>query len=262
MDSLVEGVKKTKEKAKNLLNETKNDEYININNKNYDNKNYDKNNENNYIIAEIYIKEVDINKDIRILNSYEECLRTGKGWYKDEKFRNEDEIKECEIKINDELIPFNYFYEFKSRGKFIIKYSFKDKLKSTCLMFQGCSSLTNINLSNFDSNNVTIMNGMFYRCSSLKNVDLSNFNTKNVINMALMFYGCSTITNINLSNFITNMVTNINGMFSGCSSLTNINLSNFNATNVTNMSGVFYGCKSLKKYNIITKDSKILNLFK
>ena len=35
-------------------------------------------NENNYIIAEINIKEEDINKDIRILNSYEETLRINK----------------------------------------------------------------------------------------------------------------------------------------------------------------------------------------
>ena len=27
----------------------------------------------------------------------------------------EEEIKKCEIKINDELILFNYFYNFKSK---------------------------------------------------------------------------------------------------------------------------------------------------
>jgi len=33
------------------------------------------NNKNNYIIEEIVIKEEDITKDIRILNSYEESLK-------------------------------------------------------------------------------------------------------------------------------------------------------------------------------------------
>ena len=51
-------------------------------------------------------------------------------------------------------------------------------------------------------------------------------------------------------------------MFYGCKSLTNINLSNFNTQNATNMSGMFDGCNSLKKENIITKDIKILNIFK
>ena len=36
-------------------------------------------------------------------------------------------------------------------------------------MFSGCSSLKELNLSNFNTNNVTKMDGMFYNCSSLKN---------------------------------------------------------------------------------------------
>ena len=35
-------------------------------------------------------------------------------------------------------------------------------------MFAGCSSLTKINLSNFNTNNVTDMECMFYGCSYLK----------------------------------------------------------------------------------------------
>ena len=34
-------------------------------------------------------------------------------------------------------------------------------------MFYGCSSLTNINLSNFITNNVTNINGMLYGCKKL-----------------------------------------------------------------------------------------------
>ena len=152
LNTLNEDIKKIKEKVVGLLDENKIKE----------------NNENNYIIAEINIKENDINKNIRILNSYEECLRTNvPNLIKDEIYKNEEEIKKCEIKINDELIPFNYFYTFKSTGRYEIKYSFKNKLKNTTLMFCECSSLTNINLSNFNTNNVTDMNGMFGECSSL-----------------------------------------------------------------------------------------------
>ena len=42
---------------------------------------------------------------------------------------------------------------------------------------------------------------MFYECNSLTNIDLSNFNTQNVTNMSYMFYECSSLTNIDLSNF-------------------------------------------------------------
>ena len=41
-------------------------------------------------------------------------------------------------------------------------------------MFYGCSSLTNINLSNFNTNNVTHMEGMFSYCSSLNKNNIIN----------------------------------------------------------------------------------------
>ena len=118
-------------------------------------------------------------------------------------------LKKCEIHINDELIPFNYVHKFKTKGKYIIKYIFKNNLTNTAFMLAGCSSLNNINLSNFNTNNVTYMTGMFNGCSSLNNINLSNFNTNNVTNMAFMFCECSSLNNINLSNFNTNNVTNV-----------------------------------------------------
>ena len=54
-----------------------------------------------------------------------------------------------------------------------------------------CSSLKELNLSNFNTNNVTNMIGMFSGCSSLKELNLSNFNTNNVTDMEGMFYECS-----------------------------------------------------------------------
>ena len=44
---------------------------------------------------------------------------------------------------------------------------------------------------------------MFNEWNSLTNIDLSNFNTQNVINMNVMFAGCPLLTRINLSNFKT-----------------------------------------------------------
>ena len=61
------------------------------------------------------------------------------------------------------------------------------------------------------------MGGMFWGCSSLKEINLSNFNTNNVTKMYRMFYGCSSLKEINLSNFNTNNVTDMGGMFCGCS---------------------------------------------
>ena len=61
------------------------------------------------------------------------------------------------------------------------------------------------------------MSCMFYKCSSLKELNLNNFNTNNVTSMNAMFYGCSSLKELNLNNFNTDNVTFNNCMFSGCS---------------------------------------------
>ena len=43
-------------------------------------------------------------------------------------------------------------------------------------MFLWCDSLKELNLSNFNTNNVKDMSPMLYNCSSLKGLNLSNFN--------------------------------------------------------------------------------------
>jgi surface protein len=80
---------------------------------------------------------------------------------------------------------------------------------------------------------------MFESCSGLTNLDVSNFNTSNVTNMSYMFCTCSGLTNLDLSNFITSNVTNMSAMFRYCKSLTNLDIRKFGFTKVTNYSGMF-----------------------
>ena len=84
------------------------------NNNNLNNNNL--NNNNNYIIAKIKVD--DINKNYQILSSYEEYIRNKVYKTMEEELKNEEEIKQCEIRINNELIPFNYYYKFKNKGKY------------------------------------------------------------------------------------------------------------------------------------------------
>ena len=163
----------------------------------------------NYILAEINIEKNYINSNIRIINTFEEIKRIKDIDDKEDdyKYENEKEIKEnCIIKINNKGIPFNYLYKFKEKAKFIIKYLFKKNIKNASFLFSECKSLTNIDLSNFNTQNVTDMRSMFRGCKSLKNIDLSNFNTQNVTYMCCMFNKCNYLTNIDLSNFNTQNV--------------------------------------------------------
>ena len=218
------------------------------------------NNKNNIIIGEIYIYEWDINKNIRILNSFENAKREKKSKNEDYhiKWENEKEIKEnIEIKINGKLIEFAYYYKFNKEGKYTIEYSFKNNLTKTCFMFYKCDSLINLDLSNFNTQKVNNMRGMFWGCNSLTKIVLSNFNTQHVTDMCCMFFDCNRLISLDLSNFNTQNVTNMLYMFRECKSLKNLNLSNFNTQNAAYMNDIFDNCESLTKENIITKDDNI-----
>ena len=117
-------------------------------------------------------------------------------------------------------------------------------------MFKQCNSLTNIDLSGFDTSNVTNMNYMFYNCESFTSLDLSNFDTSNVTNMDYMFYCCKNLTSLDVSKFDTSKVISMYEMFSGCNSLISLDLSNFNTSKVTWMYKMFYNCISLTNLSI------------
>ena len=107
----------------------------------------------------IIISEIDIkkdNKNIRIINSYEQYFRKFKNVKYEKEYENEKEIKNCEIRINDEIIPFSFFYKFNKKGKYNIKYIFKENISKCEYMFFGCENIAYIDLSNFNTNCVLI----------------------------------------------------------------------------------------------------------
>ena len=61
-----------------------------------------------------------------------------------------------------------------------------------------CKSLIKLDLSSFDTRNVTSMEKMFSCCHSLTQLDLSSFNTQNVTSTERMFSGCGSLIKMNL----------------------------------------------------------------
>ena len=128
-------------------------------------------------------------------------------------------------------------------------------------MFLDMFYLTTLNLSSFDTSNVTNMSYMFYGMSNLTTLNLSSFDTSNVTNMSYMFYGMSNLTTLNLSNFDTSKVTDMGSMFYGTSNLTTLNLSSFDTSSVTDMSYMFYGMSNLTTLNLSSFDtSKVTDM--
>ena len=100
---------------------------------------------------------------------------------------------------------------------------------------------------------------MFSECSSLKELNISNFNTSNVTNMRNMFFKCKSLKVLNLSNFTANKVTNMTNMFGECVKLKELKLPNFNPKNI-NVSNMFYACSNELMNNIKTRIKNLLNL--
>ena len=122
-------------------------------------------------------------------------------------------------------------------------------------MFDSMSNLTSLDLSIFDTSNVTNMFCMFSDISNLTSLDLSNFDTSKVMDMSYMFGGMHSLTALDLSNFDTSNVTSTFSMFSGMHSLTTLNLSSFDTSKVTDMHDMFSGMHSLTTFNLSSFDT-------
>lgn len=126
-----------------------------------------------------------------------------------------------------------------------------DGSASTKTMFAVCCDLTSIDLSSFDTSEVTTMGHMFEECNGLTKLNLSNFDTSKVTDMRWMFNNCCNLTTLDLSSFDTSKVKYMNAMFWGCTSLTTIK-------GVIDMKSCeYYGCMFLNCFKL--KDVKIKN---
>jgi surface protein len=99
-------------------------------------------------------------------------------------------------------------------------------------MFYGCNALNEIDLSKYDTSDVSDMAYMFYGCSNLKSLNISTFNTSKVQNMESMFTNCINLEALDLSNFDTSQNKNLSQFVSNCR-FKSINLSNFDTSATT-----------------------------
>ena len=200
------------------------------------------------------------------------------GWFKDfDRFFEHNYDNRCSIDLNNlntsEVTTMSYmfshcpiyygidFNKFNTknvrsmRGMFsgsFIPYYYVDKVNKI------------VNISGFNTRNVTDMSYMFADCDNIYFND-SGFDTRNVTDMSYMFsgYRCEPWNDLNLdklslNHYDTGNVRNMSHMFDGfCGDvvyrdtlnsryeyfLTELGISNFDTKNVTDMSGMFANCK-------------------
>ena len=123
----------------------------------------------------------------------------------------------------------SYLYNLEDEGN-IIKLKWNAKLNSCDNMFSGMKNITEIDISNFDTSEVTSMYLFFKECSKLKRINFKKDNNiidiSLVTNMENMFYGCKSLISIDLSYLNISLVNKISSIFDECISLKILNFSN------------------------------------
>ena len=128
-------------------------------------------------------------------------------------------------------------------------------------MFNGCTKLKYLDLTYFNTSNVTDMSYLFYKCHKLKEIKGINiFNTAKVEYMDKMFNECYELENLDLSNFNTSNVTDMTWMFDSCNKLKYLNVSNFIINGETKKMFFSFNKKECK-FIANANDKKLIQLY-
>jgi surface protein len=113
-------------------------------------------------------------------------------------------------------------------------------------------------IESLDLSSAKDINRMFYNCRNIKNLDLSNWNIENVTTIEMMFYLCTSLENVNVSNWNTKIVEKMNKLFYQCYSLKSINLSGWKFDSISSIEQMFQDNNNLNDITINTASYNIL----
>lgn len=108
-------------------------------------------------------------------------------------------------------------------------------------MFCDMQNLTELDVSGFDTSSVTTLQQMFNNCN-LTTLDVSGFDTSNVTSMYGMFLNDSSLTALDVSGWDVSKVTDFEHMFHNCKKVAALDVSNWNSKSAQRMDAVFYNC--------------------
>lgn len=115
----------------------------------------------------------------------------------------------------------------------------------------GCTNLETVDVSGWDTSNVTELGSAFDCCLKLKTVKgIEKWDTSNVTEMYTMFQSCEKLKKLDLSKWNTGKLVSVYSMFSNCKSLETLDVSTWDVSNIYDFSRMFYRNTKLKKMDL------------
>ncbi len=118
-------------------------------------------------------------------------------------------------------------------------------------VWNGCTNLMDLDLTDFYTPNVATLYYAFTGCVRLQELDLSHWDVKKVVSLYGAFDHCTHLKTLNLSGWETNALTTLRGAFTSCLRLKQIiGIEQLNVTKVTTLQSTFEDCYSLDELPI------------
>jgi surface protein len=122
----------------------------------------------------------------------------------------------------------------------ITKFTFETYIYINGWIMTYAKLLKHLDVSGFDTSNMTSMKNMYASMQYLTELDVSGFDTSKVTSFAYTFSGCDQVVTLEVSGWNTSSATDMSGMFCNCShGLTTLNTSKWNTSKVTTMNRMF-----------------------
>ena len=124
------------------------------------------------------------------------------------------------------------------------------KVDSFCILFNGRYDAMTIDISTWDTSNITDMSGMFIDCNNLECIKFGKkWKTDMVFDMNGMFKHCEKLKFLDTNDWNTMSLINTNRMFENCKNLSVIGIEYWDTTRLETSKNMFENCKTKYEYN-------------
>ncbi|PKL77660.1 MAG: hypothetical protein CVV25_13965 [Ignavibacteriae bacterium HGW-Ignavibacteriae-4] len=111
--------------------------------------------------------------------------------------------------------------------------------------FYNCRNLQVSATDIFNTEGITDFSDQFALCTSLTNLDVSNWDMSSGIEFDYQFYGCQSLTSLNVAGWDVSSGTDFSSQFQSCNNLTTLDVSGWDVSSGTYFFAQFANCSSL-----------------